>query len=477
MSHPAIAGSHDSGKKSCPAGCVDARVANRLIAAAADLALVIDEKDQVLEVTLGESVQPHAGWNRLVGQRWADTVAPDSRVKAEQLIEEARAGEVTRSREVNQHTEGMGQLPFRFSAVLLDDKKRVVVLGRDLRAMAALQQQMVSAQLAMDREYGRLRQAETRYRLLFQVSSEGVLVAEAASLKVVEANPAAATLFEDSVQALRGKSLQELVEARSWPTLQALLAAIEAGGRPSDVQIQIPGKPGTLDVSANLFRQSGTALLLLRLRTAGGAATAAGSTRSSRILAVLDALPEGFVVIGEDRRILSANAAFCDMAHQGNENQVVGQPLDRWLGRPGVDLNIILANLREHGAVRNFATIVRGDYGAPQEAVVSAVSALDARVPCVGFSIRTVPARLTVVPPTGLPTPRSVDQLRELVGRAPLKDIVRESADLIERLCIEAALKVSGNNRASAAQLLGLSRQGLYSKLRRYGLGDLDGDA
>jgi DNA-binding NtrC family response regulator len=58
----------------------------------------------------------------------------------------------------------------------------------------------------------------------------------------------------------------------------------------------------------------------------------------------------------------------------------------------------------------------------------------------------------------------------------PLKNLVRESADLIERLCIEAALDVSGNNRASAAQLLGLSRQGLYSKLRRHGLAD-DGTA
>jgi DNA-binding NtrC family response regulator len=60
------------------------------------------------------------------------------------------------------------------------------------------------------------------------------------------------------------------------------------------------------------------------------------------------------------------------------------------------------------------------------------------------------------------------------VGRVSLKDIVQESTDLIERLCIEAALDVSGNNRAAAAQLLGLSRQSLYSKLRRHGMGDLD---
>jgi DNA-binding NtrC family response regulator len=69
--------------------------------------------------------------------------------------------------------------------------------------------------------------------------------------------------------------------------------------------------------------------------------------------------------------------------------------------------------------------------------------------------------------------PRSVEQLTELVGRVPLKDLVRESTDMIEKLCIEAALEITGDNRASAADILGLSRQSLYAKLRRYGLGEL----
>ena len=35
------------------------------------------------------------------------------------------------------------------------------------------------------------------------------------------------------------------------------------------------------------------------------------------------------------------------------------------------------------------------------------------------------------------------------------------------------ALEITGDNRASAAEILGLSRQSLYAKLRRYGLGEL----
>ena len=66
-----------------------------------------------------------------------------------------------------------------------------------------------------------------------------------------------------------------------------------------------------------------------------------------------------------------------------------------------------------------------------------------------------------VVPPLNIER----DELERLL------DIVRESTDLIERLCIEAALTYTEDNRASAAEILGVSRQSLYSKLNRYGLG------
>jgi DNA-binding NtrC family response regulator len=54
---------------------------------------------------------------------------------------------------------------------------------------------------------------------------------------------------------------------------------------------------------------------------------------------------------------------------------------------------------------------------------------------------------------------------------------VGETVDTIERMCIEAALDLTHNNRASAAEMLGLSRQSLYVKLRRFGIvSDVDAD-
>lgn len=48
---------------------------------------------------------------------------------------------------------------------------------------------------------------------------------------------------------------------------------------------------------------------------------------------------------------------------------------------------------------------------------------------------------------------------------------MRETTDLIEQLCIEAALERTGDNRASAAEMLGLAPQSLYVELRRSGIG------
>jgi DNA-binding NtrC family response regulator len=64
----------------------------------------------------------------------------------------------------------------------------------------------------------------------------------------------------------------------------------------------------------------------------------------------------------------------------------------------------------------------------------------------------------------------SVEHVMDLVGSAPLKELVRSTTDVVEKMCIEAALELTGNNRASAAEMLGLSRQSLYVKLRKFGM-------
>jgi transcriptional regulator PpsR len=123
--------------------------------------------------------------------------------------------------------------------------------------------------------------------------------------------------------------------------------------------------------------------------------------------------------------------------------------------------------------VRFFATTLRGEYGSSTEVEISAVAVELQGQSWLGFAMRNVERRRVADARPVRELPRSVEQMTELVGRVSLRELVRETTDVIERLCIEAALELTGDNRASAAEMLGLSRQSLYVKLRRYGLGDL----
>ncbi len=90
-----------------------------------------------------------------------------------------------------------------YAAVQVNDEGKVVAFGRSMQPMAVLQQQLVNAQQSMEREYLRMRQAEARHRLLFQVASEAVLIVDAATFKVLEVNPAAAKLLGEGNRTAR----------------------------------------------------------------------------------------------------------------------------------------------------------------------------------------------------------------------------------------------------------------------------------
>lgn len=456
-------------------GDVDAEAAAKLITAASDIALVVDAKGVIRDVAFGSDELAREGFEEWLGRRWIDTVTVESRPKIDELLREAGSSAPPRWRQVN-HPSGRGaDVPVRYSAVQLGSSGRVVAIGRDLRVISALQQRLVDAQQSMEREYSRLRHAETRYRLLFQISAEGVVVVDAASLRIVEANPAAIDAIGKAGKKAAGRAFLDLFDAASAKRVRTHLASVHSSGRGSEIKARLADSKQDIVLAAALFRQDQAAHYLIRLSTTTLSGTQAVRARSS-LLEVVDKLPDGFVVTDLDRRILMANNAFLELAQMGSIEQVKGEPLERWLGRQSVDVNVLVGSLREHGVIRGFSTIVRGEYGSSELVEVSAAAVADADVPCLGFAIRNVARRADTIINGRRAIPRSVEQLTGLVGQVSLKELVRESTDMIERLCIEAALELTGDNRASAAEMLGLSRQGLYSKLRRYGLGELDSE-
>ncbi len=456
-------------------GDLDAEAAAELIAAAADIALILDASGVIRDVSIGsqELADDLAGHLRWPGRRWADTVTEDSRAKAEMLLADATAQREPRWRHLNHPSTGGPDVPILYATMRAGSADRYVAFGRDLRTVSSLQRRLVDAQQSMERDYAHIRHVETRYRLLFQMASDAVLVVDCATRKVIDSNPTARRLWADAAEPGRPWPGGPIFTPEGARSVDMLLSGVQASGRADDVHVKLAGGEHEVVVSASLFRDDTGAACLVRIVAPNAETSGVALPKiKAKLLKLMESAPDGFVVTGDDGRIVTANATFLELAQLPSEDQARSQPLDRWLGKSSVDLEILSANLRTHGSVRLFATTMRGELGESAEVELSAVTVMNGGQPCFGFTIRDVGRRLRRLPETEHALPRSLEHLNEVIGRVALKDIVRETTDVIERICIEAALNLTGDNRASAAEMLGLSRQSLYVKLRRYGLGD-----
>lgn len=456
-------------------GDLGAQSAAGLIAAATDVAVVIDGKGVIRDVAfnndeLSLELDGHGRW---LGSQFVETVTSETRTKITKLILDAAARKSPMWRQVNHPSPRGEDIPVLYSAINIGRDDRFVLVGRDLRQMQSMQQRLISAQQSMERDYVQMRHAETRYRLLFQVSSEAVVIVDAGSQSVIDANPAALALFDENAPQILKSDFVSHFDASSTRALQELLAHVRATGRDDSAQVRTAKGARECRLSASLFRQEHTVLFMARLSSQQPPGEAATLRATSLLAQYFDHAADGMVMTQHDGRVIKANAAFLDMAQLNTAEQARGESLDRWLGRAGVDFSVLLANLRQSGSVKLFSSLLRGSYGASAEVEISAVSLTDGDgKPSFGFAIRNVDKRLATVSASKRELPRSVAQLTEMIGRVPLRDLVRETTDVIEKLSIEAALELTGNNRASAADMLGLSRQSLYVKLRRFGLAE-----
>jgi len=448
-------------------GTLDTDVAGRLLGATGDVTFVIDARGVIRDVAIANADLALDGLGEWIGRPWAETVTIESRPKIAEMLRDAAAGAPPRWRQVN-HDAARGEVPVRYLAIGAGKDGRVIAIGRDLRATAALQQRLLAAQQSMERDYIRLRQAESRYRQLFELSAEAVLIVDAATRRITDANPAAKKLIGGRKDNLVGQAFSAILHNEDRDAGVALLGAVAATEKVPPLGVRMADGRQACELSATLFREGRGAFFLVRLSPLTQASDARAAADRS-LEATLERIPDAFVLTDDALVILAQNSAFLDLTQTARAEQVTGQPLGRFVGRPGIDLTLLIAQLRDHGAVRNFTTIVRGEYGLQDEVELAAVATEDNGRACYGITLRNVGPLRVARQPVG-EAPRSVEQLTELVGRVSLKEIVRESTDLIERLCIEAALSYTSDNRASAAEILGLSRQSLYSKLHRHGM-------
>jgi transcriptional regulator PpsR len=446
-----------------------------IVQASADISLTLNRDGVIQSIAFGNPDLRSPSLESWVGKNWLDVVTSESRPKIQALLQDANETSLSRFRQINVPSPGSADLPLLCATLKVGSTGQIIALARDLREISLLQQRLVDAQQAIERDYTRLRQLETRYRVLFEMASEAVIVLDANTFKVIEANPRTADLLGDSVKKLSGRLLMDYLTKGDRIQVQSLLSKVAYTSTVAELNTSILSGQEVY-LSAAPFRNENQSLILVTLKRSGELVDRHDSNAQSLVIQALENAPDGFIVTNSAGKILTANQAFLRLIMSDKLEQILNEPLDRWLERSSVDLRVMLSNLHEKGSIKLFATSIRDSFGTLHPVEISAVSVPYPHA-CLGFTIREVGSRIrSKIQPEESIT-RSSEELTQLVGRLPLKEIINETTDLIEQLCIKAALDLTRGNRVSASEMLGLSRQSLYIKLRKYDLSDQSKDS
>jgi transcriptional regulator PpsR len=445
-----------------------------LLEAGSDLAVLLEPEGIAKAVRVPSSGLEEAGLVLAPGVRLADAVAPDSRQKVARLLSGALSspsgdGEAPadKPREINLLAGGgTAMRPVR--ATVRSYLGHLFLSARDLESEAVAHQRMLDATQAAAREAAHARAEARRYRQMFEAAREPLLVVDLAARRVGEFNRAAGLALGTDV---RGQPFARLFHPSSIDAAQALLTHGE--GAVATGLLLASGEP-RMDASLSLLREGRRMIGLVSLVPSGTPRADPDVTLWAD--AARDA-PEALVIADPSFSILATNAALLDLIQAPDPAALRGRPLSGLIGRSGVEAQVLLANLREHGTIGGFASVARTALGGLTEVEIHAGGlgrqgqgwVLSLRPLLASRTSDAAVARGQAAVATG-PAGTAASGVVDLIGRLPLRDIVRNSSDVIEQMCIEAALGLTGGNRANAADMLGLSRQSLYTKLHRYGL-------
>ena len=451
---------------------VSAPSSDLLLQHLASLQFRVNENGIVLDASVNgpsSSLQP----DELIGRPLSELVSSGSRTQLESRLDEARRtkGVAVRCDTTFEPRSG-NSVPLLCWICAEPDSSDVKVAAIDLLPEASLRHQLLNAQHAMERDYWSKRRLEARYRRLLDMVSEGFIVVDDSSGRILEANPVAATLLVGAGATLVGKPFPLGLGEEARNTLDRVTR--EARSVTTTVDGMITTDAGLeLNIAITYLRQSGEGRLLIRLRD-----DSERDLTGAEFQSFFSDAPDGILELDEQGIVLAANNAFLEMAGIVAPELVEGRRADRWVGRSAVDLNIVLDHSKKEGLVRLYSTTLRTETESSVDIELSVARVGKNSSTRVILFVRDIGRRITPDQSVDDHLPRSIEQITGRVGRVPLKELVRESTDVIEALCIDAALKLTSGNRASAAELLGLSRQSLYTKLRRFDLGDaeVDGD-
>jgi transcriptional regulator PpsR len=443
-----------------------------IVSSAADLTLVVGP-DGIVETVI---VNPQSSLSTLAvgweGRVLETLFAEESVTKLRQRLE---APDGSLPLELNHAGPVQYEFPVRYVLRRWQGTDKLLMLGRDLRGLAEVQQQLVQAHRAIGRDHEAQRELETRYRVLMEENSLPLLIISETTGRIVDLNSSAARLLGAARNdLLNAPAAQEFDGRRRGELLESLAKnGTSEGAGYLDLNVRRTGQ--RVKINAKMFRAARDRLLLCRI----GLSDVAQSQESDRGAMMQNLFEKGsdaIVFLDGNGLIKAANEAFLHLTDSHSASVVVDRAFSDFLSRGAVDLKVLLDNVKRVGHLRHYRTRLNTDYMGEVSVELSAVLFQDKGKQVVAIVARDSVVTDSIVWPNAAGDNEGLRNVMRLVGYSTLKEIVDETTEIIEKMCIEAALEMSGNNRAAAAELLSLSRQSLYVKLRKFGILNKEAD-
>jgi PAS domain-containing protein len=232
---------------------------------------------------------------------------------------------------------------------------------------------------------------------LFSIAAEPMMIVDAPSGRIMQANPAAAHLLRNAHAELLDRSLPGMFHASGEADLARGVQAARAGGNVADVTLRPACGGSPLRAKLSLFRADSHEYLLVHLAPieidgpGDDALLAARQCSESPVFDAIDSAAVGFVLTDSGLRIEYANKAFGEMIEIDTAEHTIGRSLVRWLELSEGDLTQLRDQMLQRQATSLIAGSLRTESSSTRDVEICAVAVPDDPHTCWGFTIRELP--------------------------------------------------------------------------------------
>jgi len=452
-------------------------ISNKLVANAltisADLLIYSDISGDIVDIMVNPDSENLGCLDHWVGRNIRDFLEEESVPKIDRHLSDIQKSDLGEFRvtEINHFDNAEWGFPIRYTILHDPETSRVLFVGKDLAPIALVQQDLVRTQLALEADYESSRDYETRYRAILESVDDALALVNIGTGRVEDINTAAADLMGETPATLRGTDFLSRFENSDTSKNLETIISETSGHLATEWLATAKQNRKRISISIKSLRSAGTRYALCRFESDSGSQSQ-DTLLSEGLLMLFEDGVDAIVFTNSSGTVLNCNNSFLDLCDAASASDVVNRPLADFLSRGTIDQKMLIEGGSKNGQLRSYNTRVVTNYRSTFPVNVSATKLAANKGGGFGFVIRIMRS-VETVPSNDTPAILNANQnIAKLVGASPLKEIVAETADVIERICIETAIEMTGNNRVAAAEMLGLSRQSLYVKLRKYDMLD-----